>query len=487
MSKSKVFIGSSVEGISVAYSIQENLKHAAEATVWDQGVFQLSQTAIESLITVLDNSDFGVFVFTPDDILNIRGKKNLAVRDNVLFELGLFIGKLGRNKCFIVTPDKPDIHLPTDLLGVNIAKYESNRSDKNLQAATGGLCHKIKEAIGKTPSRVTVVQNEPETEFKNDSKTVERETSWFGLADEKKYDEAISVLKNKINKEKDALEKINLKSWLCYVEFCKEPVNGRKQFEKLIASTPGSNIPYLRLSQTFSWQKNYYDAVKIADEGLRNSEKKISLTVQKAKCLSAINKKEEAMKLLEEYFAISNEPLIALELSKVYIKLDKKEEAINLLNSSMRAFPGDEEVISEFAALAQDLGLTKLRLVLYSKLVSLDESNATYSCHLGNCYYDLDLFDLAFVAYDKGLSLSKHDKQGWILANMGNLYSSKQLYHQADVFLKESQGIEPDSEYTLKRRSEVQKAIEEEDKILQGFLTEGLEILNRERITIDKP
>jgi predicted nucleotide-binding protein len=113
--KSRLFIGSSRESITIAYGAQQNLHHTAEVTVWDQGVFQLSVTALESLLKVLETCDFGMFVFSPDDIITIRGETNRAVRDNIIFELGLFVGALGRERCFILVPDGThELRIPTD-------------------------------------------------------------------------------------------------------------------------------------------------------------------------------------------------------------------------------------------------------------------------------------------------------------------------------------------------------------------------------------
>ena len=46
----RLFIASSVEGLDVAYTLQQSLEHDVEGTVWNQGVFELSKTSIESLV-----------------------------------------------------------------------------------------------------------------------------------------------------------------------------------------------------------------------------------------------------------------------------------------------------------------------------------------------------------------------------------------------------------------------------------------------------
>jgi hypothetical protein len=83
----------------------------------------------------------------PDDAVTMRGKLFSAPRDNVVYELGLFSGALGRERCFFVTPEGTDIHLPTDLLGMTAGWYETGRRDGNLQAAVGPFCTKVRNKI----------------------------------------------------------------------------------------------------------------------------------------------------------------------------------------------------------------------------------------------------------------------------------------------------------------------------------------------------
>ena len=146
--KPRLFVASSAEQLELAYAIQEGLEHDAETTVWSQGVFRLSKTALASLLDKLDETDFGVFLFAPDDVTELRQREVAAVRDNVIFELGLFVGRLGAEKCFIIAPmGVEDLRFPTDLLGLTPAFFDAERQDANMVAALGPACNRIRKIL----------------------------------------------------------------------------------------------------------------------------------------------------------------------------------------------------------------------------------------------------------------------------------------------------------------------------------------------------
>lgn len=147
MKNAALFIGSSVEGLDVAYALQELLSFDCEPTVWTQDVFKPSRTALSDLFVRSRASDLAAFVFTADDILQLRGQMVAAPRDNVVFELGLFVGALSPDQCFIVQPSGSEMHLPTDLIGMTPLNYMAARKDGNLIAALGPAANQIRRHI----------------------------------------------------------------------------------------------------------------------------------------------------------------------------------------------------------------------------------------------------------------------------------------------------------------------------------------------------
>ncbi|MGS0691655.1 TIR domain-containing protein [Shewanella sp. 30m-9] len=135
----RIFIASSSESYEVASACNTCMDRKAEPTIWSQ-IFVPGGTTLQTLTEKANNVDFALFIFTPDDLTVMRGKDKPTVRDNVLFELGLFIGAIGQERCFILKPRGEELHFPTDLLGVNTQDYNPNRSDNELDSAVNAAC-----------------------------------------------------------------------------------------------------------------------------------------------------------------------------------------------------------------------------------------------------------------------------------------------------------------------------------------------------------
>ena len=114
-----VFIGSSREHLTTARALAECLRGSTRVTVWDEAPFALNDSIFDGLLKEADRADYAIFVFDDDDVTRIRGLEVRTVRDNVLFEFGLFVGRMGKRRTFWISArDSQGHHIPTDLLGI---------------------------------------------------------------------------------------------------------------------------------------------------------------------------------------------------------------------------------------------------------------------------------------------------------------------------------------------------------------------------------
>lgn len=139
MRKANIFIGSSSEAHDIAVKIKDAIIDRHNVQIWDEDIFQLGEDYLSSLLRAVQGFDFGLFVLTADDTTTSRGDSNVSPRDNVIFELGLFMGAIGRRRAFPVVINSPKkkrsrflawwnpsvtkqyrIKIPSDLLGQNM-------------------------------------------------------------------------------------------------------------------------------------------------------------------------------------------------------------------------------------------------------------------------------------------------------------------------------------------------------------------------------
>ncbi|OAJ60780.1 cyclic nucleotide-binding protein [Paraburkholderia ginsengiterrae] len=122
--KTKVFVISSTEALAIAQNVEEALKHEdVVVRLWTDGVFKVANYTLEDLEAELDASDFAVAIAHPDDKVEFRDEDWPAPRDNVVFELGYFMGRLGRTRAILMEPQGQKVKLPSDLAGITTIRY----------------------------------------------------------------------------------------------------------------------------------------------------------------------------------------------------------------------------------------------------------------------------------------------------------------------------------------------------------------------------
>lgn len=131
MKKPRLFIGSSSEEIGTAEIVKKQLESDFDVTIWDdnlwdKAVFKLNSNFLHDLLKAPLKFDYGILIGTPDDKVVVRDKEYLQARDNILFELGLFIGRLGIKRSFFLVHE--NVKELSDLKGIFLSKF----NDKNL-------------------------------------------------------------------------------------------------------------------------------------------------------------------------------------------------------------------------------------------------------------------------------------------------------------------------------------------------------------------
>ena len=123
----KLFIGSSGESLPIVQLLEEGLKDDADITAWtDPTIFPPQKFYANSLLEVPGRFDFGLFLFEPDDVVQSRGQELAAPRDNVIFEFGLFMSRLGLERTFALAP-RGRVKILSDIAGLQPLTYVEPR------------------------------------------------------------------------------------------------------------------------------------------------------------------------------------------------------------------------------------------------------------------------------------------------------------------------------------------------------------------------
>src|SRR5439155_14152316 len=143
--KPGIFIGSSSEDYKVAEKVAGLLSDIAECKLW-KDVFELKESNYDNLASQIALYDYAILIATtrtPDKIIS-REVSFDSPRDNVLFELGLFAGGLGKKKVFFIVEE--GLKIPSDLSGISLPQIPK-RTARDFEKRMEECALKIKEYI----------------------------------------------------------------------------------------------------------------------------------------------------------------------------------------------------------------------------------------------------------------------------------------------------------------------------------------------------
>ena len=132
--KPRLFIGSSSESLPIVEILMLGLKDVAEVVPWTEpSIFPATEFFTTSLLRAASSFDFGLFLFEPDDLVQSRDRSSSVPRDNVVFELGVFMSHLGLKRAFPMVP-RGRVRILSDLAGFQPIVYEEPPSAAELKA-----------------------------------------------------------------------------------------------------------------------------------------------------------------------------------------------------------------------------------------------------------------------------------------------------------------------------------------------------------------
>lgn len=122
------------------YDISNNERFPIRSTIINERI--LTRELLQDVMTLFKESEFCVAFLTKDDCCLIEQSKKMRIRQNVVFELGMALIELGRERCIILSDfDVKDsvFDLPSDMNSLKILNFSPLELDKVLDAVIDKL------------------------------------------------------------------------------------------------------------------------------------------------------------------------------------------------------------------------------------------------------------------------------------------------------------------------------------------------------------
>jgi predicted nucleotide-binding protein len=134
--KPRIFVSSSVEARPLLHFLEEELSLEATVVAWSDMPFSIAQPPLAQFSQSVKGADFVVILGGFTEAVTARGMVEERPRDNIIFELGFFIGSLGSERVLVVdiSPEK-SLGLPAALAGLTVLRADPDKLNRPRELA----------------------------------------------------------------------------------------------------------------------------------------------------------------------------------------------------------------------------------------------------------------------------------------------------------------------------------------------------------------
>ena len=132
--KPRIFVGASSEAEEIDREVRRIIENLGAQAIGWRDIPKSGDNMVDVLVGLPSSVDGALLIVTPDDITHSRSMDRMAPRDNVIFELGIFISRLGKHRTgiiHVVSENQSKAALPTDLNGLTTTKYSPDKPENN--------------------------------------------------------------------------------------------------------------------------------------------------------------------------------------------------------------------------------------------------------------------------------------------------------------------------------------------------------------------
>ena len=297
--------------------------------------------------------------------------------------------------------------------------------------------------------------------------------TWYEAFLGKRYDAAISLLEAEAAAATNIEAKLTNMGLIGHIKFEQDPTTGIAYFERLIEDHPTKYEPYEWWALTYKWKHLPEKCLAVIQRGLEVVQEKAELLHTKSDCLLEIGRLEDAIgAALQGVEANRTYSANYVNLAKAYLKKGEKDTARSWYLRALDVSEGREGILVEFAEFLLGNGYMAEAILRYQDLVKQWPENPTHRALLGNAFLMADLNSRALETYQAASKLAE-DKQGWILANIGNVLNNRGFYAEAIKYLQRALELDQGSRYALERLARAQQLEADEGEKLESLVAQA--------------